>query len=155
MAFCAKCGSEMQDKFCPTCGSPSDKAGEQNPVPSAPPNEKDAQDNKVMAILSYIIFFIPLLTGDYKKSAFVKFHTNQGTVLFISSVILGVGWGIVTAILTGIFAVTFLWGLIAILAVISNLIWLLPTVLCILGIINAVNRKTVPLPIIGKWTIIK
>ena len=31
-----------------------------------------------MAIIAYILFFVPLLTGDRKKSPFVKFHTNQG-----------------------------------------------------------------------------
>ncbi len=33
---------------------------------------QDAQENKTMAILAYILFFIPLLTGAHKTSAFAK-----------------------------------------------------------------------------------
>jgi len=157
MAFCSKCGEDMKDaKFCATCGAPAGAQPEKG-EPVAPTSDAawDVQNNKVMGILAYIIFFIPLLTGDHKKSEFVKYHTNQGTVLFLASLILMVGWSIVTAVLGSIFAVTFLWGLLAILGIISGLLWLFPTVFAILGIINVCNGRMQPLPIIGKWTVIK
>ncbi|HCU32183.1 TPA: hypothetical protein DIC21_05650 [Candidatus Uhrbacteria bacterium] len=90
-----------------------------------------------MAVLAYIIFFIPLLTGDAKKDEFVKFHTKQGLVLFLTYVVINiVHW---------ILPYQLYWS-------IGWVFWLLGLgvfVLFILGIVNAVNDKKEPLPIIG------
>ena len=101
------------------------------PVPSAPSDKQ----NTGMAVIAYILFFVPLLTGDAKKDEFVKFHTKQGLVLFIVALALGIVFGMVP----------FLWW---------TLNWILQLgilVLLIIGIINAVNGKKEPLPIIGKF----
>jgi len=121
-----------------------------------PVQASDAEANKGMAVLAYILFFVPLLTGDYKKSPFVKYHTNQGTILFIASVALGVVINILTAIFRAVFWNWFTWGIYGILSTMLNALWIVPTVLMILGIVNVVNGKEKPLPIIGdKLTIIK
>ena len=113
-----------------------------------------------MAILSYILFFVPLLTGAHKTSPFVKFHTNQGTVLFL----LCVAWGIVQGILTSIFTAMLFnprnwagggFGALGLVTTILGLLWLVPTALGILGIVNAATGKVKELPIIGKLTIVK
>ncbi|MDR0843505.1 MAG: zinc-ribbon domain-containing protein [Acidobacteriota bacterium] len=168
MAFCGSCGTKAADgvKFCPSCGKAL-AGGAEQPAQSQPQyqqtyqqpgadaqgeaqaNPADVQENKTMAILAYIIFFIPLLTGDHKKSPFVLFHTNQGTVLFISAVVYSVVYFILSAILA---FVPFLgWFLILLL----SLCYLLVPVLAILGILNAVNGKLKELPLIGKLKIIK
>jgi len=108
-----------------------------------------------MAILAYIIFFIPLIAGTHKTSPYVKFHTNQGTVLFIACVAFSIAYSILYAILSAILLGAFAWGLWAIISTIFGLLWLLPLVMVILGIINAATGKVKPLPIIGKFTIIK
>ena len=111
-----------------------------------------------MAILSYLLFFVPLLMGEHKKSPFVKFHLNQGTLVWI----VAVGYSIISTILSAVIKVPrTLYGipigsytpgwLSAILWVISIPI----CVLCIIGIINAVNGKMQELPVIGKYTVIK
>lgn len=89
MAFCGKCGKQVQDgaTLCPAC----EKLGQTNLA-------NDVEINKPMAILAYILFFIPLLTGDYKKSPFVKFHTNQGTVLIIATAVVSIISGITARI---------------------------------------------------------
>ena len=121
-----------------------------------PVQASDTEANKGMAVLAYILFFVPLLTGDYKKSPFVKYHTNQGTILFIASVALGVVINILTAIFRAVFWNWFTWGIYGILSTMLNALWIVPTVLMILGIVNVVNGKEKPLPIIGdKLTIIK
>jgi len=153
MAFCAKCGAATGGEFCSMCGAPTVEEATTTEVtvveePKAD-GAKDAQDNKVMGILSYIIFFIPLLTGDYKKSPFVKFHCNQGTVLAIFSIILSVGW----SILAGILTITIV--LIPIVLIVSGLLWLVPVIFMVLGIINVCNGKMEKLPLIGNYTIIK
>ena len=59
--------------------------------------------NKVMAILAYIIFFIPLLAA--KESKFAMYHANQGLVLFLLAVavsivgtIIPLGWFLILPI---------------------------------------------------------
>ena len=115
----------------------------------------DAEQNKTMAILAYILFFIPLLAGAHKTSPFVKYHTNQGTVLFLAAVIFGIAVGILTAILSFVLLGIGAWGLWWGIHIIINLLWLAPLALCIIGIINAANKQKKPLPVIGKFTIIK
>ena len=85
-----------------------------------------------IAFLAYILFFIPLLT-DAKNDSSVKFHVKQGLVLFI-------GWIIV-------------WGLMMIPGIyfIGSLLNVFLFVLMIVGILNALGDKQVPLPLIGKF----
>ena len=110
---------------------------------------RDAEQGKVMAVFAYvgILCLIPLLTGDYKKSPFVKYHLNQGLVLFIADI----AWIFVSFILDFIFSgfFGFLFGLVR-FVVSAGVI-----VLIILGIINALNGRMKPLPLIGNITIIK
>ena len=56
------------------------------PAPQVPPpsGPADTNNDKTMAILAYIIFFIPLLAVK-NRSAFLNFHVNQGLSLFIVS----------------------------------------------------------------------
>ena len=88
-----------------------------------------------MAILAYIIFFIPLLT-DAKNDPFVKYHVKQGLVLFICSAI---AWAIVRVMpIIG-------W-------MISPLLDLAILALAIIGIMNATNGVEKPLPVIGHFS---
>jgi uncharacterized membrane protein len=153
MIFCQKCGSPMDDnvKFCPKCGAQTAEAQQAQAT--------DAQANKVMAILSYIIFFIPLLTGDHKKSPFVKFHVNQGTVLAI----VGIGYSIVSGILRAIVKAPvsvygYSTGVYYTPGWLSTILWLISLPIaaaCIYGIYNAATGKQKELPVIGKFRIIK
>jgi uncharacterized membrane protein len=160
MAFCGNCGTQVQDgvKFCPSCGKEiTDGAPQQasaSPVvPGAPTQSdiKDAQDNKGMAIIAYIIFFIPLLTGDHRKSGFVKFHTNQGTVLFLAAIAYGIAYAILSALIFAILPLRIWW----LFSTLLSLLWLVPAIFCILGIINAVNGRCKELPFIGGIKLIK
>lgn len=160
MAFCGKCGTKFEDgtKFCPACGAPAASVPHRQAppayvppvVPGAPEQAdiKDAQDNKAMAVLAYIIFLIPLLA--VKESPFARYHTNQGLVLFLGSVALSIVYGVLTTVLT---AISWRLGLAA--GGIFWLVFIVPTVLAVIGIINAVNGVMKPLPIIGGITILK
>jgi uncharacterized membrane protein len=179
MAFCGNCGTQAENvKFCPSCGQPVGTARQAAPVRQAAPAQqavptrqqipaapayappvvpgapgqadiRDAQDNKTMAILAYILFCVPLLTGAHKTSAFARYHTNQGTALFIAAAVYGLAYGILSAIL--IFIPVIGWALIMLLGF-ASLFFL---VLCIVGILNAANGRTRPLPLVGKLEIIK
>lgn len=98
---------------------------------------EDSND-KVFGILSYfgILWLIGLLAG---KTEFAKFHANQGLVLFIAGLIIG-----------AVSAIPILgWFIVAPLGSIATL------VLAIMGIVNAAKGEMKPLPVIGKFQIIK
>ncbi len=157
MAFCPKCGAQVEDgtAFCPSCGAPlaapqaeapkteqafTDKVAALNNTPdtTAEFDSQDIEQNKVMALLSYLglLFLVPLLAA--KDSKFARFHANQGLVLFLAEIVLGVVnvIPVLGCIVSGI-------GSIAVL------------VLAILGIINAAQGKAKELPVIGKFKLLK
>ena len=171
MAFCGKCGAEVKDsKFCTVCGAEAVSPEQAVPVgPGAQQTDlgeklknlndtadttnqfekSDIEQNKTMAILSYfgILVLIPIFVTPNSK--FVRFHANQGLILFI----IEVAFIIVQAILRGIiFAIS--WRLSFLLTIVS-LIWIPLVILAILGIVNAVNGRAKELPIIGKIKILK
>ncbi len=89
--------------------------------------------NTGMAIVAYIVFFIPLLTED-KNDPFVKFHVKQGLVLFTTWIAVGflslvpvIGWTL------------------------SPFMSLAMIALAVIGIINAGKGLKKELPIIGKY----
>ena len=126
----------------------------QQPYPQQPP-QNDAEANKGMAILSYLIFFVPLIAGTHKTSPFVKFHVNQGTVLVIFSVALSIATAILSAIFSALLFAARAYGIIALVTGLFTLIGFAPLVLVIIGIINASKGVMKQLPIIGKFNIIK
>jgi Predicted membrane protein len=89
----------------------------------------------LMACLAYVLFVIPMITGDSKRDDFVKYHTKQGFALFIVWFALGVI----------VWAIPFIaWNPLV------SLINLCVLVLFIIGIVNAANGKKQPLPVIGR-----
>lgn len=142
MANCNKCGAQIPDNTftCPNCGASTVSVEGQDYTNQFDPN--DIQQNKVMAILAYlgILFLVPLLAAP--QSPYARFHTNQGLVLFIADIILGIVAGACIFIpIAGL--------------IISSLISLGIFVLVILGIVNAASGKCKELPLIGKIRIIK
>ena len=101
------------------------------PSQSQPQGQKK---NTGMAILAYIIFFIPLLT-DSKKDPFVKYHVKQGLLLFI-------GW-VAIAIISSFLP----WYLMLIVRLLNLALF----ILMIIGIISASKGEQKPLPLIGQF----
>jgi len=95
--------------------------------------KQKTEKNTAMAIVAYLIFFLPLLT-DAKNDPFVRYHIKQGLGLFISGII---AW---------IFMMISVLGLI--LAIPLDIILV---VLLILGILHALHGEEKPLPIIGEY----
>jgi len=87
-----------------------------------------------MAVIAYILFFIPLLT-DSKNDPFVKYHVKQGLIIFI-------GWAIVWVI-----GSIFPWQLLMIIRLLNIFVF----VLMIFGILNAIQGEKKPLPLVGKF----
>ena len=119
--------------------APTPVAPQPQPAPQpVQPVPSNGQPNTGMAIIAYILFFIPLLT-EAKKDPFVKFHVKQGFLIFAISVIL---W-VIRAVLPWYW----LWQL----SWLFSLLGLAVLVLAIVGIVNAANGKQEKLPLIGQF----
>ncbi len=156
MAFCGNCGTKVDEgvKFCPGCGNAmATPAAEQQTQTQSPAVEKqataqtqapaafeakDIENNKIMAVLAYILFLIPLLAA--KESPYAKFHTNQGLILFIAGIAVSIVGSIIP--LLGWFLILPVGGLIV-------------GILGIMGIINALTGKAKELPVIGQFKLLK
>lgn len=155
MLICKQCNAQVEDGLthCTSCGAPLEAPTVQASAPqqdisakltelnntadtTADYSPEDIEKNKIMAVLAYIIFLIPLLAA--KDSPFAKFHTNQGLVLFIG------------AILSSVIAAVPIIGWI-----IAPIAGLAITVLSVIGIVNALGGKAKELPVIGKYKILK
>lgn len=104
-----------------------------------PPVTNDGSNDRTMAIIAYILFFVPLIAVK-NRSAYLNFHVNQGLILLIVAIVGNVilsflGWRFMMFI---------------------NIWDLLMVVLAILGILSASKNEMKPLPVIGTWlTLIK
>ena len=150
MAYCKQCGAQLSEDsaFCTSCGAQNadgqSGSGQYQYNSQTYQNlnynqqTSDAEENKLITILCYfgILFLIPYLVK--QDSQFVKFHSNQGLVLFLFSLISGIasklpfiGW--IIGLACGIFVL----------------------VCFILGIVNVCNGDMKKLPIIGEIEILK
>lgn len=92
---------------------------------------------RVITILDYLGILCLLGLFIEKDNEDVKFHTNQGLILFILEMLVGAVGGVLS----------FLLGFIG--TTIVSLLGVFCLVLAILGIVNAVNGRRAPLPVIG------
>jgi len=149
MAFCGNCGTKLEEgvKYCPSCGSaaPPEKAAgtaadlfTDMPDSTADYDPADISGNKAFCILCYlwILFLIPLLTKP--NSPFVRYHVNQGLVLFI--------FGLAVMVVSAVPSFGWIAGLAG---------WAFSLVCIVLGIVNSLNGKAKALPLIGKIVILK
>lgn len=105
---------------------------EKTQIPPAQSQPETKKKNIGMAVVAYILFFIPLLT-ESKNDPFVKYHTKQGLLLFIA-------W-LVTGVLLRI----------PIISLFSWPLGIFVLVLFVMGILNALSGKEKPLPLIGQF----
>jgi len=106
--------------------------------------EAEIQDGKVMAILAYIFFLIPLLAA--RSNKFAMYHTEQALINVI------ICWGAyivltILAIILGNLASFIACGI----SIISYIIWLAYLVFFIMGLLNAAGGKVKELPVIGSY----
>ena len=127
---------------------PEEKKPSTTNKPQAKSN--DTSNDTLMGVLAYIgiLCLIPLLAA--KDSEFAQFHAKQGLNLFLLEV--GV------AVLSWVLGFMSIVGGLAFLGLMTMAIWLVQIgffVLSIIGIVNALNGKKEPLPIIGGIKLVK
>lgn len=114
-------------------------------APAAPASSgmpaAEASDLNIMAILAYLgpLAFVPFLTA--RDDAFAYYHAKQGLALFGIVVV----WWVLSAMLT---MTMMFWG---VFFLINNVVMLGSIVLGIIGIVHVVQKKMVPLPLIGSF----
>lgn len=108
---------------------------------------KDIEQNKTMAALAYLLFFLPLIVC--KDSKYGRFHANQGLLLLILSI---TGYLAVT-ILTSIL-IAFTWRMFGFISLLYNIYGLFIFALVVYGAVNGLNGNAKELPVIGKFRII-
>lgn len=167
MPKCNKCGSFMsQDEiFCPKCRTKRKKSvsdtlndtlknlGNTADYTSAY-SANDINENKIFAVISYIPFIclFPVFVSS-KKSAFTKFHANQGLVLFIAELLISLVMWLVGFVLG---LIPFAAAILAFpLSILSWAIELLEFAAIVYGIYIAATGKAKELPVIGKIKILK
>jgi len=111
---------------------------------------EDVENNKVFAILAYIGILVLAPIFAAKESKFARFHANQGLVLFIAEV----AWVIIYCVLLTLFGMI-AGGLALMWIFIGSLVWIGFAVFAIIGIIYAAQGNTKPLPLFGKFKILK
>ncbi len=179
--FCPQCGKELQDGEVCSCQqaqpqgeqTAQNQTAAQTTVQAAPEQSTAAEDwkgnEKLFSILSYIgiLWLIGLLVNPEKGDSKVRFHVGQGIILTIADAVIGIVMGIISAIINGIFRTeitilgygTGVYETSAVATVLTTIIslagWVLIVFLVVKGIMNVVNKKQEPLPIIGKLAFYK
>lgn len=100
----------------------------------------DVSQARLFGIIGYIfpiLFFLPLVT-ETKDNAFAKYHANQQLLLLLFLIIGNTAASILTVILIGL--------------LLYPVVWIFGLVCMILGIMNVVNERQKPLPLIGTIT---
>lgn len=111
-----------------------------NEPAAAGSDDADLSQVRLFGIIGYIfplLFFLPMVT-DHKDNSFAMYHANQQLLLFLFLIIGNTAASILTIILIGL--------------LIYPIVWIFGLVCMILGIMNVVNEKKKPLPIIGNIT---
>ena len=156
---CEYCGSKLNDNINVNTNQPNvsynnGNNNKQNGIiqeESLGFSKKDIENNKAMAVLSYIFPIIPYLVE--KESKWVRFHSIQGMNLWIYGVVLAV----ILTIITIVFSIIPVIG--ALVSGVAGLLSFVVSVgsfaLGVIGIINVLKMEAKPLPIIDKIKIIK
>lgn len=151
MAFCEKCGKEIsKGSVCTECASKANSNTEKSffqtildtKDTTADFSKEEIEKNKVVCGLAYIpiLFWLPLVAGT-KGSKYCKFHSNNGLLLLILDVVLGI--------------VSSLLGLIPFVgAVLGSVLGLLTVGYIVFGMVFTFQGKVKELPFIGGIKII-
>jgi uncharacterized membrane protein len=139
MAFCAKCGKELNEgeKFCASCGEP---VASQTPAGSG---AQTGSNETLMGVLAYlgILSLIPYFMKD--QSSFVRYHAVRGLNLFLLELIASVACWIIGFALSGVGTL------------LSWIVSVASLAFTIIGIVNVANHEKKDLPIIGGIQFVK
>jgi len=97
----------------------------------------------ILGAIAYILFFIPLLLKETDPS--VKYHTKQGTGLFIFAAAM-------RGILDALYGPPFTSLGSSLSSLLLHPVHIVLLILIVIGIMNALNQRQKPLPVIGVYS---
>lgn len=104
---------------------------------------QDVRENKLMAVLAYLLFFLPLIVCPHSR--FARYHANQGLLIFI--------------ITCGVSLITRMFSFVPLIRLVvyflASLISLATLVLMVIGMVHAGQGHMKPLPLIGRFQILR
>ncbi len=159
MAYCANCGSAVDGKFCPKCGTPmgaaaasSDPAGaggaSSAPYTAAPAVSAGGLQDNVASALCYVLGLITgilfLVLAPYNQNRTVRFHAFQSIFFHVGMIILSIVFMVVSGVLAHIPILGWLIALLGWMAI------SLGALICWLLLMwKAYNNERLELPVIG------
>ena len=170
MLFCKSCGTRMRDTdhFCGKCGAAVTSTHASHTTPphfhytsgttdeTASFDPADIEANRVVAGLSYFLFFLPFILCP--QSRYARFHANQGLLILIVSLAAGMLHGILSVVFSLFNGYALLGALFQGLWIIPRIIFalvnLLVFVLWVVGLVNGFSGRARSLPIIGRFRLI-
>ncbi|HIE10783.1 MAG TPA: DUF4870 domain-containing protein [Kiritimatiellae bacterium] len=128
----------------PSQDQPTGESGQPSAAEAAavqPMEQKEIEEGKPFAILSYALnfvglpfFLVPLIM---RNNEFSLYHAKQNLVLWLVGIVGGVISGVLILLCVGVL----LFPLLTIFLLVLNVV----------GLINAIKGEAKPLPVIGKW----
>ena len=97
-----------------------------------------------MGILAYIGFLVLVPILAEKQNPFVRYHANQGLVLFLGEIL----YALLHRVLVRVFLVT-IFPLGVVLNIVLSIASLVFVAYMVIGIVNVCNGKAKELPVIG------
>lgn len=148
MAFCGKCGAQVQEgmAFCSRCGAPMAPVARGTSGPAA---GSAGMTSNVAALLSYVLGFVTgilfLVLEPYKNDRFVRFHAFQSIFYSLAFIVFMIVWNNLIWLAFGWSSI--LWP---VFFLVSTLIWLAAFVYWLFLMYKAYNNQRYMIPIIGE-----
>ncbi len=116
MTYCANCGSGVEGKFCPKCGTPAGAAPPAGDVPPAsgfsappPPQAVAGAGGLTDNVASALCYALGLLTGilflviaPYNQNRTIRFHAFQAIFFHVGMIIVSIAFMVIATILAHI-----------------------------------------------------
>lgn len=181
MAFCGKCGTQVEDgiKFCPTCGTPIDAPQQANQTAQQTQQTTQQQTGAQTDFSAKVAGLNNTAdtTADFDPQD-IESNKTMGVLAYLSWLVIipllaaptskfsrfhanqglvlaitEIAWWIIEVILSIIlYSISWRLGFISTILGFVNIGFV---ILAVLGIVNALNGKAKELPIIGKFKILK
>ena len=117
--------------------------GEESSEAAGNSSADDIEKNKLFAVIGYVVpflFFVPLIS-EASTNKFARYHANQQLLLLL--------FWVIGQVVASLLVVVVIGALLYPVVVIGGVI------LMVMGIINALNGEMKPLPVLGKFDLIK
>jgi uncharacterized membrane protein len=150
MAFCPKCGAQVNGSFCGSCGATvggGAAPGQPGQQQYQQPPQAEALPNNTVAALCYLAGFVTgiifLVLAPYNADPKIRYHAWQSIGFNLAMIVCMIALSILTALTGGILGL--------ILAPVGLIIWLGAFVLWLFLMFKAYSGEGLHLPVIGDF----